>query len=629
MATGNAAFHSTDWGGAIRLYWSLTTDGAIELMQAATLRLNDAIVPFRLKVLTALARSARMDSVVLYLRGNDYANARPILEGIYTDCRHHLRAGQPVFTKKLAEGLSLAEQPSSGLSFGMERCSVLADGLVRNYERRDRGLRARVRRIEERFEEAGLNLERPYLSPGSTDRYDFSPQRRGSPSLIHAMRTAAPIQTERFLEASTAIGLRLCRDALWHEERCNWLGTVGPHNSVQEGTYAALGGDLYAGSSGVAWYLAELFRVTADRSFGKTAAGAIRHALSAANAISLQARRGLYSGWPGIALMAIRVGQLIKDESVTRAARALLDRAIELEHHDDDFDLISGTAGMIVGLLCAADVLDESSYVANAATLGDRLLRTVERYTSIAPIHLHNGMGRLTGFSHGAAGLGYALTELFDVTRDAAFRAAARQAFAYERRWFSPADRNWPDLRYVRARRPVSGTSLPFAVYWCHGAPGIAISRLRAAKVLDDESCTSEACIALQTTWRSTEAMMARPGANYSLCHGVFGNAEVVQLGSHLLPDEWPDGFARAAAIASDAIVRQGTAIDDWPCAVNGSTPGLMLGLAGIGLFLLRLYRPSIPAATMPRSVKESTHARNCNSVSNPGTHHTKVAGVR
>jgi hypothetical protein len=34
-----------------------------------------------------------------------------------------------------------------------------------------------------------------------------------------------------------------------------------------------------------------------------------------------------------------------------------------------------------------------------------------------------------------------------------------------------------------------------------------------------------------------------------------------------------------------------------WPCGISvGCTPGLLLGLAGIGYFYLRLYRPSIPS---------------------------------
>jgi hypothetical protein len=39
-----------------------------------------------------------------------------------------------------------------------------------------------------------------------------------------------------------------------------------------------------------------------------------------------------------------------------------------------------------------------------------------------------------------------------------------------------------------------------------------------------------------------------------------------------------------------------------WPCgAGGGETPGLLLGLAGIGLFYLRLHHPATPAVLLVR----------------------------
>ena len=38
----------------------------------------------------------------------------------------------------------------------------------------------------------------------------------------------------------------------------------------------------------------------------------------------------------------------------------------------------------------------------------------------------------LTGFSHGAAGIGYALLELYAITKELKFLMAAENAFSYE-----------------------------------------------------------------------------------------------------------------------------------------------------------------------------------------------------
>src|SRR6185295_9706431 len=55
--------------------------------------------------------------------------------------------------------------------------------------------------------------------------------------------------------------------------------------------------------------------------------------------------------------------------------------------------------------------------------------------------------GNLTGYSHGAGGIGWALLELYRVTGETRFREAGEAAFQYERHWFDPETGNWPDLR--------------------------------------------------------------------------------------------------------------------------------------------------------------------------------------
>ena len=45
-----------------------------------------------------------------------------------------------------------------------------------------------------------------------------------------------------------------------------------------------------------------------------------------------------------------------------------------------------------------------------------------------------------------------------------------------------------------------------------------------------------------------------------------------------------------------------------WLCGTGGGeTPNLMLGLAGIGLFYLRLYMPQIPSILIPHAIAANT----------------------
>ena len=80
--------------------------------------------------------------------------------------------------------------------------------------------------------------------------------------------------------------------------------------------------------------------------------------------------------------------------------------------------------------------------------------------------------------------------------------------------------------------------------------------------------------------------------ANFSLCHGAAGNADLMIYASEVLGEQsW---LAGADAIAQQGIERFERRRVAWPCGLPGAneTPDLLLGLAGIGYFYLRLADP-------------------------------------
>jgi lantibiotic modifying enzyme len=189
------------------------------------------------------------------------------------------------------------------------------------------------------------------------------------------------------------------------------------------------------------------------------------------------------------------------------------------------------------------------------------------------------GSRNLTGFSHGAAGIGWALAELYAATKEDRFRSAALEAFRYERSCFNPDQRNWPDFR---------GAEPAYPVYWCHGAAGISLSRLRAWQILGGDDFLAEALSALGTVRESMGSL-----ENASLCHGEMGNADVLIHASDVLNNEaW---LTPARAAADKGFERFERRRVPWPCGLPGAneTPGLMLGLAGIGHFYLRIADPT------------------------------------
>jgi lantibiotic modifying enzyme len=141
----------------------------------------------------------------------------------------------------------------------------------------------------------------------------------------------------------------------------------------------------------------------------------------------------------------------------------------------------------------------------------------------------------LTGFSHGTAGVAYALLELFQATGDTKYRRGAELAFNYERRWFDASAGNWPDFREEPGARKRGNDPWPCATAWCHGAPGIGLSRLRAYEVLRDATCKDEALIALETTRSWIESALRSGTCSFCLCHGLAGNADLLLQGRLVL----------------------------------------------------------------------------------------------
>jgi lantibiotic biosynthesis protein len=415
-------------------------------------------------------------------------------------------------------------------------------------------------------------------------------------------------QVRPFLEAAQRIGREHVRSACWSDDRrrCNWVGRSS-QELTQVGapivpTVAALGTDLYGGSSGVALFLAQLAAIAGDRDAKDAATAAAANALR--NAERLPAGHAMplsfHGGLLGVAFAAHRVGTMTGATDLADRADAVLERVATEASSSHLFDVIGGHAGAIPALLALGRSLDRPALIDLAIGLGDELLAAAERRGEVWTWHPDRVAGPsvsgvlLTGLAHGASGLGLALLELHDATGRPEFLQAGRGAFAYEDTLYDPAKANWPDLRGPAPGAAPSAPAAPaFAMAWCHGAPGIALARARAA-VLDRERHDAHAAVArtaMATTLTAWDRMREHPRTDATLCHGLAGLAEIVFAAGRWLDD--PELTAAAAARARLLIDRH-SAAEDWPSGLTstGPNPSLMLGTAGIGLHFLRLHDP-------------------------------------
>jgi lantibiotic modifying enzyme len=131
---------------------------------------------------------------------------------------------------------------------------------------------------------------------------------------------------------------------------------------------------------------------------------------------------------------------------------------------------------------------------------------------------------------------------------------------------------------------------------WCHGAPGIAISRMAIRRRLGDPDLDHDAHVALAETARAVRQTLPAGGADHCLCHGLSGNADVLLEAARSLPD--PDGewMSLAHEVAERGVERYSNHDRLWPCGLGpGEEPSLMRGLAGVGYYLLRMADPDLP----------------------------------
>jgi len=174
MALGDEGLPCHDAEPLVRFYWNLESDTAPRLVRELTGRLNQARIPFRLKVVNDHRRYTRCDAGVLYVPRRHYPTVVAVVRTVHGAVRDGLAPQTPALTKQLAPGLGLAEEPPGGDSFGTHRCGLLADGIIRAHEQGRRSLADRMQVIADRLEEDGISLDAPFLNPGSCDVYLFA-----------------------------------------------------------------------------------------------------------------------------------------------------------------------------------------------------------------------------------------------------------------------------------------------------------------------------------------------------------------------------------------------------------------------------------------------------------------------
>ena len=326
-----------------------------------------------------------------------------------------------------------------------------------------------------------------------------------------------------------------------------WFGEM----AVREGDYASWIGleyrnktwsleptpeDLYSGLPGIALFLGFLGGIAGDPAATELARAAVatlrlQTEIRPDGAPGQGSSIGAFQGWGGIVWALAHLGHLWRDREILDAAERMAERFPALLAGDEDFDLIGGAAGAILGLLALHGASGSARVLEIAVQHGERLLDLAEPWGPGLGWRTRLAAEKpLAGISHGVAGIALALTRLGAATGDRRFLDAGLAGFAGEREHF------WSDLERLLHGAP--GEKPPpestVAMAWCYGAPGVGISRLQALPYARDagerEACRQEIDQAVRRT------LERGPGQNHCLCHGDLGNLDFLAQVQERLP---------------------------------------------------------------------------------------------
>ncbi len=382
------------------------------------------------------------------------------------------------------------------------------------------------------------------------------------------------VNTEQFIKEATIIGDQLLDQAVYGESNdVTWISL--DINYFGQWDVSVVGNGLYNGLSGILLFSSYLHKVTKEERF-KVLADKVCETILGIPTFSRDFKSAFFGQGSTIYALSHYTDVFGENE---RIKSQILDKVRFLGQNvesDEYLDLLGGSAGVIQVLLNAYDQFNFTEALDIAKQYGDHLLMNQRETENGIGWAIPSSEDILGGFSHGTSGIAWSLLRLYQYTDDKKYLETAVKAIEFDRSLFNPEKENWDDLRFNDKE----------SINWCHGAPGIGMSRILYLNYLNDPQLNNEIKIALSTTLKKGL------GKSHSLCHGDLGNSELFCLAALNFNNDHHLETARKIGMK---VLQEKNEIGKFLTGVpnNIELPGLFLGLSGIGLQLLRLAEPN------------------------------------
>lgn len=255
-----------------------------------------------------------------------------------------------------------------------------------------------------------------------------------------------------------------------------------------------------------------------------------------------------------------------------QAALQFLPLMKELIDKDEQFDVTGGAAGALMVLLSLYEQQPDKEIL----VLAEQCVRHLQRNATVMstgiawrdPYH----QKFYTGFAHGSSGILAALAKYNKLMEDHSVRRTIEDGLLFERSMYVADEKNWKSV----GRDQLS-------VAWCHGAPGILLSRhILRDSGYHDAVLQSEIDSGIETTLR------LGLDNNRSFCHGDFGQLEILNNFSN------QNSAVKAATSDLSGRLFEYYSKHRLTGGVSRGVEaiGLMLGWSGVGYGLLQQAFP-------------------------------------
>jgi len=376
----------------------------------------------------------------------------------------------------------------------------------------------------------------------------------------------------------------LIRSAVKHngpqgEEYC-WTSMVTKGGSESMWQFSITGPGLYDGNPGIALFFGQLWRATRKEKYRYACEASIRpielvlEQFVKPDNINI----GAFLGLGGMAYSFYQLGLILDDAAKRNAGARLLRELPRLMQGDKLFDIIGGSAG---ALTVVARIM-EYEPDAELRRIGDGIVGHLAAHakpqaTGVAWCPNGEENKPYIGFSHGNAGIVYALCLFMPYSeRKDEIVQLVEAAIAYENTKFDAAAGNWYSEHLNQ-----------HSLAWCHGAPGILLSRLEARRYWPGRKALEADVAAAAKATLDTEI-----GGNFSFCHGAMGNLDILHQAAAAGEEGIRDQVAEYERKLIDCLFKPSGTIKADVNAV-----GVMNGLASIGYGLLRMHdRDRVPS---------------------------------